>query len=209
MSYRLSLKCVLPLVACLLLIPAVEGADTTIGAVKRVKPQVDAIRASEVLHLAVASKLQQEDVLRSGEDARLEAEFLDGTRLTLGENAELKLDRYVYDPANALRNRLIAKVKGAFLFIGGRMKRSSGNIAITTPNALVEVQGKTFWAGPIDDAYGVLAVTGVVSVTTNGGSVTLTDGQGTTVTSVDAPPALPKVWPDAKRRRAFAAVAFE
>ena len=149
----------------------------TIGAVKRVQPQVDAIRASEVLHLAVGSKLQQEDVLRSGEDARLEAEFLDGTRLTLGENAELKLDRYVYDPANALRNRLIAKVKGAFLFIGGRMKRSSGNIAITTPNALVEVQGKTFWAGPIDDAYGVLAVTGVVSVTTNGGSVTLTDGQ--------------------------------
>ena len=74
---------------------------------------------------------------------------------------------------------------------------------------MVDVLGTTFWAGPVDDGYGVLAVAGVVSVTTAGGSVTLSDGQGTAITSAGAPPGPPAVWPDEKRRRALAAVAFE
>jgi len=186
-----------------------SAEETSIGTVRRVQAQVDALRAADVLHLAAASPLEANDLLRSGEKARLEAELVDGTKLTLGESAELKLDAYVYDPANSARNRLTARIKGAFLFVGGKVEGAGSEVKIITANAVMGVRGTTFWGGPIDKAYGVLALSGTVTVSTNAGSVTLTEGQGTMITNADAPPEAPKIWPDAKRTRAMATISFE
>jgi hypothetical protein len=192
----------------ILSVPA-AAAETSIGTVNRIQAQVDAIRAADVLRLEAFSSLQAADILRSGKDARLEAVLIDGTKLTLGETAELKLDSYVYDPAHATRNRLIAKVKGAFLFVGGKVEGSDSEVTIVTGNAVMGVRGTTFWGGPIDNAYGVLALSGVVTVTTEAGTVTLTDGQGTMIASAGAPPDQPKIWPSAKRSRVIATVTFQ
>ena len=185
------------------------AGETSIGTVRRVQAQVDALRAADILKLSVAAPLEANDVLRSGERARLEAELVDGTKLTLGESAELKLDNFVYDPENSARNRLIARIKGAFLFVGGKVEGAGSEVKIITANAVMGVRGTTFWGGPIDNAYGVLALSGVVTVSTNAGSVTLTEGQGTMITAADAPPEAPKTWPGAKRDRAIATVNFE
>ena len=185
------------------------AGETSIGTVRRVQAQVDALRAADILKLSVAAPLEANDLLRSGERARLEAELVDGTKLTLGESAELKLDNFVYDPENSARNRLIARIKGAFLFVGGKVEGAGSEVKIITANAVMGVRGTTFWGGPIDNAYGVLALSGVVTVSTNAGSVTLTEGQGTMITAADAPPDAPKTWPGAKRDRAMATVNFE
>jgi hypothetical protein len=195
------------IVFCAASLPA-TAVEENIGTVRRIQAQVDALRATEIFALAVESSLKTEDLLRSGENARLEAELVDGTKLTLGERAELKLDRYVYDPDNAARNRLVAKIKGAFLFVGGKVEGPGSEVTIVTANAVMGVRGTTFWGGPIDNAYGVLALAGVVTVTTNAGSVTLTEGQGTMIVGANAPPEQPKVWPDQKRNRAIATIAF-
>lgn len=185
------------------------AGETSIGTVRRVQAQVDALRAADILKLSVAAPLEANDLLRSGERARLEAELVDGTKLTLGESAELKLDNFVYDPENSARNRLIARIKGAFLFVGGKVEGAGSEVKIITANAVMGVRGTTFWGGPIDNAYGVLALSGVVTVSTNAGSVTLTEGQGTMITAADAAPDAPKTWPGAKRDRAIATVNFE
>jgi hypothetical protein len=200
------LVAVIPLVVASL--PA-AAAEENIGTVRRIQAEVDALRAAEVFPLVVESRLRMEDLLRSGEDARLEAELVDGTKLTLGEQAELRLDRYVYDPNNAARNRLVAKIKGAFLFIGGKVEGPGSEVTIVTTNAVMGVRGTTFWGGPIDNAYGVLALAGIVTVTTNAGSVTLTEGQGTMIVGASTPPEQPKVWPDQKRNRAIATITFQ
>ena len=196
-------------VALLLLAPPADAGGTDIGTVTRLQAQVEALRASETLTLAVASGLQSDDLLRSGKNARLEALLVDGTKFTLGETAELRLDSYVYDPANASRNRLIARIKGAFLFVGGKIEGPNSDLSIITANAVMGVRGTTFWGGPIDNAYGVLALSGEVTVTTNAGSVTLTDGQGTMITSASQPPEQPRTWPNEKRDRAIATVSFQ
>jgi hypothetical protein len=201
----------LPFAALALLMwtASASAGESSIGTVRRVQAQVDALRAADVLTLSVASALEANDLLRSGEKARLEAELVDGTKLTLGESAELRLDAYVYDPANSARNLLIARIKGAFLFVGGKVEGDGSEVKIITANAVMGVRGTTFWGGPIDNAYGVLALSGVVTVSTNAGSVTLTEGQGTTITAADAPPEAPRTWPDAKRTRAMATISFE
>ena len=203
------LRLQITVLAFLVLAISASAGGTSIGTVRRVQAQVDALRAADVLQLAVASPLEANDLLRSGEKARLEAELVDGTKLTLGESAELKLDAYVYDPENSSRNRLIAQIKGAFLFVGGKVEGADSEVRIITSNAVMGVRGTTFWGGPIDNAYGVLALSGVVTVSTSAGTVTLTEGQGTMITNANAPPGAPIIWPDAKRARAIATISFE
>jgi hypothetical protein len=203
------LRLQLTALAFLVLAISASAEETSIGTVRRVQAQVDALRATDVLKLAAASPLEANDLLRSGEKARLEAELADGTMLTLGESAELKLDAYVYDPENSARNRLIARIKGAFLFVGGKVEGTGSEVKIITANAVMGVRGTTFWGGPIDNAYGMLALSGVVTVSTSAGIVTLTEGQGTMITNSDAPPEAPNTWPDAKRTRAIATITFE
>jgi hypothetical protein len=203
--FRLQLSVLL----LLLCANAAMADETSVGTVSRVQAHVDAMRAADILKLSVASTLEANDLLRSGKKARLEAELIDGTKLTLGESAELKLDSYVYDPENSARNRLIARIKGAFLFVGGKVESAGSEVKIITANAVMGVRGTTFWGGPIDSAYGVLALSGVVTVSTDAGSVTLTEGQGTMITAADTPPEAPRIWPGAKRNRAMAMISFE
>jgi hypothetical protein len=202
-------KSPLAVIACVLCAVSAAAGETSIGTVRRVRAHVDALRAADILKLSVASPLQADDLLRSGKKARLEAELVDGTKLTLGESAELKLDSYVYDPKNSARNRLIARIRGAFLFVGGKVEGQGSDVKVITANAVMGVRGTTFWGGPIDNAYGVLALSGVVTVSTNIGSVTLTEGQGTMITSAEAAPESPRTWPGAKRDRAIAMISFE
>jgi hypothetical protein len=145
------------------------------------------------------------DLVSSGKNACLRAEFLDGTRLTLGENAEVKVDKYVYDPAKTRRQRLIARITGAFLFISRR--KSSGEVVISTEYAVVGVRGTVFWGGFIDDAYAIFVVSGEVEVSTNGGSVILKPGHGTSITDSLTAPSQPVLWTQDKRNRALATAA--
>lgn len=134
--------------------------------------------------------------------------LLDGSELTLGENAELLIDEFVYDPA-AEGGRLAVNVKGAFLFVGGAIEGpSGGNVRIDTPVGTLGVRGTTVWGGEIDGGYGVLVLDGDVTLTAAGGTVTLTAGDGTMVYGSDAAPTDPAPWPEDRTGRAVASISF-
>jgi hypothetical protein len=69
-------------------------------------------------------------------------------------------------------------------------------------------RGAKFFAGPIDGAYGVFVYQGEVEVSTSSGSVTLKDGEGTTLTQSRVAPTPPKLWGAAKIARAEKLVGF-
>jgi hypothetical protein len=70
------------------------------------------------------------------------------------------------------------------------------------------VRGTDFFAGPIDGSYGVFVFHGRVDVATGGGSVSLTDGEGTSISQSSAAPGEVKRWPAAKIARAEQLVGF-
>ena len=104
---------------------AVAG-PTTVGAVDRVQARVDATQAGETRPLAVDSDLYFKDRRRSREGARMQATLKDGTRLTLGENATLVVDEFVYNPAQSRGERSLKVAKGAFLYVGGLIEGEPG-----------------------------------------------------------------------------------
>ena len=95
------------------------------------------------------------DELRTGAQGRMLVIFMDDTELTLGENASVVIDRYVYDPDKGIGDTTLQTIKGAFRFATGRItKLKLKTILITTAFADIGVPGMEFWGGPIDDRYG-------------------------------------------------------
>jgi len=184
------------------------GEPTTVGAVDKVQAQVDATQAGRTRTLAVNSDLYFRDRCQSGEGARLQATLKDGTQLTLGEHATLVVDEFVYDPTTSRGKLAVRIAKGAFLYVGGLIEGEPGaKVRMRTPAAAIGVRGTTVWGGPIDKGFGVLALSGEVTVTGRRGTVTLKQGEGTMLFA-DGKPRRVVTWPAAKVQRAIATIAF-
>jgi len=180
----------------------------SIGAVDKIQAEVDATQAGRTRALELNSDLYFRDRCRSGEGARLQATLKDGTRLTLGERATLVIDEFVYDPTTSRGELAVRIAKGAFLYVGGLIEGEPGaRVRIRTPAAALGVRGTTVWGGPIDKGFGVLALSGEVTVSGRRGAVTLKKGEGTMIFA-DGRPRRVVAWPDEKVRRALATIAF-
>lgn len=196
------------LALCLCLAGTARAEPFAVGEIDRIQAEVDATQAGATRALAADGDLYFRDRCRSGGGARLEATLKDGTKLTMGERATLAIDEFVYDP-QASRGRLAVRVaKGAFLYVGGAIEGVPGaQVRIQTKTAAIGVRGTTVWGGPIDNGFGVLALSGEVTVTARGRTVALKKGEGTMIVGAGAP-GKAVVWPEAKVQRAVAAVSF-
>jgi hypothetical protein len=180
----------------------------TVGAVDKVQAHVDATQAGQSRPLVINSDVYFRDRCHSGEGARLQATLKDGTQLTLGEHATLVVDEFIYDPFRSRGELGLRVVKGAFLYVGGLIEGEPGaKVQIRTPVGAIGVRGTTVWGGPIDKGYGIIVLSGEVSVTGRRGTVTLKQGQGTMLFG-DGRPQRAAAWPAARTKRAVASITF-
>ena len=174
----------------------------------KVQAQVEATQAGQTRALVVKSEVYFRDRCHSREGARLQATLKDGTQLTLGENATLVVDEFIYDPVMSRGELSIRVVKGAFLYVGGRIEGVNGaKVQIRTPVGAIGLRGTTVWGGPIDNGYGVIVLSGEVTVTGRRGTVTLKQGQGTMLFG-DGKPQRAAAWPAGRMKRAVASITF-
>jgi hypothetical protein len=131
----------------------------------------------------VGTPVHMNDQLRTGANARLKITFSDGSDLTLGENARVVVDQFVYNPSKSKGAVVLSAAQGAFRFAGGKIEgMQEKKVVVNTPSAALAVRGTHFWAGPIDGQYGVLLLQGRLNVSNQKGAVTLSrSGQGTDI----------------------------
>jgi hypothetical protein len=108
---------------------------------------------------AVGSPVRANDTLQTGAKARLQVTFRDNTNLTLGENATVVVDRYVFDPDAGVGKATLNAAKGALRVVTGRLSEMPNkDIKVSTPFAALAVRGTDFWAGAVSGKPGVLLV---------------------------------------------------
>lgn len=131
----------------------------------------------------VGTPVYMNNQLRTGANARLKITFSDGSDLTLGENARVVVDQFVYNPSKSKGAVVLSAAQGAFRFAGGKIEgMQEKKVLVNTPSAALAVRGTHFWAGPIDGQYGVLLLQGRLNVSNQRGAVTLSrSGQGTDI----------------------------
>ena len=199
------------LAAILIGLASHAAAQDAIGAVSRMQGAASGVKDGATDALALGSEVFLNQEVSTGDAARLELTFDDGTQLTLGERAKMILDTFVYAPAQGTGTMKLAVV-GAFRFVSGQVtKQSDSVVAVTTPIATVGIRGTEFWGGPIDDqALGVFLIDGEVTVTNPAGEAILdTPGQGTNIATPGTAPGPVTIWPQAKVDRAIATVTFQ
>jgi hypothetical protein len=177
----------------------------TVGSVNEVENDAQIVSGNGTATAAVGASVHMKDELRTGTDGYLQVTFRDNTVLTLGENASVVINRYVFDPTQGIGEAALQVTQGAFRFATGQLKTlHEKKITISTPVADIGVRGTEFWGGPTDDDYGVLLIEGEVSVSNQAGVVTLsTPGQGTHIRSRFEAPRFPTVWAHDKVERAL------
>jgi hypothetical protein len=191
-----------------LAVSAAEEDLSQVGIVAKVENEASIVVASAARQAVVGTPVHMKDELRTGTNGRMQVTFRDDTELTLGENASVLIDRYVYDPDKGIGVTVLQTTKGAFRFATGRIKElKEKTIVITTAFADIGVRGTEFWGGPIDGKYSVLLLEGEVTVSNQAGSVTLSKkGEGTNIASPLDAPSAPTTWPESKVSRAIATV---
>jgi hypothetical protein len=189
---------------------AAEDDPSRVGFVNKVENRADVISGEATTPALIGAAVHMKDELRTGAEGRLHVTFRDNTVLTLGENASVVIDRYIYDPDKGTGETVLQAAKGAFRFASGHIKEIQGSkIAVSTPVADIGVRGTEFWGGPLGGKYGVLLLEGEVSVSNQAGSVTLAaTGQGTDIPSPLDPPGPAAAWSADKIDRAIATVAL-
>ena len=207
MIRRLSLVAVVLLlgITCFA-IPA--QAATEVGAVTRVKGACFGESEGSRRELEIGHAVYLAEEITTGAAARLRITFDDGSVLTIGEQARVVIDTFVYDPVDGL-DRFLMTTTGPFRLATGVLKTPNATIEVETPAAMMGVRGTDFWAGPIDGRFGVLVLEGSVSVS-NSVDETLLDepGVGVNIDGADAPFSAVTQWPQDKVDRALEAVAF-
>jgi hypothetical protein len=189
---------------------AQSARPQAIGAVSRIQGEATGTNGSARRPLGLNSSVFLNDVVSTGDAARLEVTFTDNTRLTLGEKAKLTLDSYVFDSA-AGSGTIKFGLVGALRFVSGQVsKLASADVRVTTPVAIVGIRGTEFWGGPIDDqVLGVFLIEGAVSVSNAAGQQVLNlPGQGTNIAAPGAAPGPVTFWAQDKVARAIATVTF-
>lgn len=138
--------------------------------------------------LATDARILLNDLVRTGSDGRIVMRLGERTRLRLGGDVRLRIDRFIVDQ-------------------GGTMSLGAGTIGIDTqgpltrglsirsPHALIAVRGTRFVAGREPGrGFSVLVDEGAVEVRGGGQTVRLTAGEGTTIGRPGARPSVPTLW---------------
>ena len=119
--------------------PETAGADL-VGLVKRVRNDAfgtppGIARERKFVRFPVV----QDEVLETGGNAAMRVEFLDRTVLTLGPDANLVIDTFVYDVNSQKGTSVFNLAVGTFHFISGRMNEDG--VRIVTPTAQIGIRG--------------------------------------------------------------------
>lgn len=124
--------------------------------------------------LLVGTDVHADEVITTKADDRAHLVFLDGTTLTIGPNAQLKIDKFVYDPAIQKGELAVNVTKGVFRLIGGRISKTAA-ITVTTPSATMGIRGGIMVFGVQASATtSVLVYGNSLTVTANGVTQTIT-----------------------------------
>ncbi|MGB2715572.1 MAG: FecR domain-containing protein [Vicinamibacterales bacterium] len=122
--------------------PAAAQQQTAAGRIKVVSGSAFIVRANETIPARAGELVFAADGLRTGDGGSVGVTLRDDTRLSLGPNSEVRLDRYVYAPGSGGVGMVIKFVRGVAAYVSGRIARlAPDSIRLETPSAIVGVRG--------------------------------------------------------------------
>jgi len=90
--------------------------------------------------LRIGIDVQANEVVTTRANDRAHLVFLDGTSLTVGPNARLTVDKFVYDANSKTGELSVTASQGVFRLVGGKISKSTP-IIVNTPSSTIGMRG--------------------------------------------------------------------
>ena len=120
-------------------------AADMIGLIKTSKGAVSITRGGQTIEGASGVKLYQSDQVLTGENSAVGMTFIDNSRLSLGANSSLALDRFRFN-TTTYEGEFVSSVKrGTLAAVSGKIaKQTPEAMQVRTPSAILGVRGTKF-----------------------------------------------------------------
>jgi hypothetical protein len=147
--------------------------------------------AERVLRIGI--DVQANELITTSATDRAHLVFLDGSSLTVGPDARLTIDKFVFDPNTKTGELAINASKGVLRLVGGKISKN-GPIIINTPASTVGIRGGITILDVQPGRTDATFVFGKeMTVTGAGGTQVATRPGSQIVTSIGNPPGLPAI----------------
>jgi hypothetical protein len=102
------------------------------------------VRAGAQLPAEAGQAIFEADTVKTGADGRLGITLKDDTRVSLGPSSEVRVNRFVFAPAEGNLGLVLGVVRGVMAYVSGRIaKLAPDSIRLETPAAVMGVRGTT------------------------------------------------------------------
>ena len=130
-----------------------------------------------------ADGVEHHELIETARNSAIEIGFIDGTDLTIGADANVLIDEFIFDSNAGTGSALINLAKGAFRWSTGVMPAES--VTIETPTATITIRGTLLKIGVRPNGNSIVAlIAGLATVRAKGSNQTadLLAGQTALVT---------------------------
>jgi hypothetical protein len=125
-------------------VPALAQQPAAAGLIKIASGSVVIVRGTSTIPAQAGQPVYEADTLRTGDDGKVGITLKDDTRLSLGPNSEVRLDRFAFAPAEGRLGFVLKVVKGVAAYVSGQIaKIAPDSVRLETPSAIVGVRGTT------------------------------------------------------------------
>jgi hypothetical protein len=116
-----------------------------VGMVKTSKGAVTLERAGRVIPAPIGTRVEATVIVRTGRDGSVGISFDDQSRMSLGPNSVLAIDRFTFDPRTHDGNFDSTLRKGTLSAISGKLaKQSPKAMTVRTRSTILAVRGTEF-----------------------------------------------------------------
>jgi hypothetical protein len=124
--------------------PVFAQAPRPAGLIKIASGSAFVVRAGAQLPAEAGQPIFEADTVKTGADGRLGITLKDDTRVSLGPSSEVRVNRFVYAPAEGRLGLVLGVVRGVMAYVSGRIaKLAPDSIRLETPAAVMGVRGTT------------------------------------------------------------------
>ena len=121
---------------------ATAQEESPIGSATQIIRTVTGEIQAQLRYLLNQDPVFSDEVIETKPESASRIVFRDLTELSVGPEARVTLDEFVFDPKPSVSRFVLSAFDGVFRFKSGRLAKSA--YAIETPNAVIGVRGTTF-----------------------------------------------------------------
>lgn len=166
------------------------AASAVIGTSAAVQGQVFVSTNGAQRKAEIKESIQLNDAVTTKKDSALQILLLDRSTFTVGQNCNMIIDKFVYDPSSDAGEVSATVTKGAFRFMSGNIgKKNPTNASVSTPSATIGIRGTIFEGVVGEDAIALAQLGGLSTSSANSGraGLIILRGPGAKSNALDRP----------------------